>query len=290
MSAIGCAIAAEFAESEATPLLEEEIFGTRDPDRIAARVDRFCSRHLGSPIASYEFFATSVMSVHGVRLADGRRVVVKVARPSLDGSVLSAVQVIQRHLSCRRFPCPRPLLGPTPLEAGVGVVEELLERGTRADAHDAGIRATMAQALARIVALCRGFRTLEGLPPSPLASPAASQLWPEPHDRRFDFPATAGGAEWIDELSAEARARLSAGRGEIVLAHTDWRAEHVRFDGAQIVAAYDWQSLAVGREPALVGLAAHAFTADWALPQAHRLPALEEARGFVSDYEAARGA
>jgi hypothetical protein len=76
----------------------------------------------------------------------------------------------------------------------------------------------------------------------------------------------------------------------IVVAHSDWRAEHLRFEDEEIVAAYDWQSLAVGREPALVGAAAHAFTADWGLPQARRLPTLDESRAFVADYEAARRA
>ena len=148
----------------------------------------------------------------------------------------------------------------------------------------------MARALARMVELCRGFRALPGLGPGLLTAPAAGQLWPEPHDRRFDFAGTAAGAEWIDELAAQARLRLGADCGEIVVAHSDWRAEHVRFEGEEIVAAYDWQSLAVGREPALVGAAAHAFTADWAIPQARRLPTLDEFRAFVGDYEAARGA
>jgi hypothetical protein len=71
--------------------------------------------------------------------------------------------------------------------------------------------------------------------------------------------------------------------------HSDWRAEHLRFDGAAIVAAYDWQSLAVGRETELLGVASHAFTADWGIAQRRRLPTLDEARAFVGDYEAARG-
>jgi hypothetical protein len=141
-----------------------------------------------------------------------------------------------------------------------------------------------------VVELCRGSRALPGLRPSLLASPAAGELWPEPHDRRFDFTRSAAGAAWIDELAAQACARLAASCGELVVTHSDLRAEHVRFDGEEIVAAYDWQSLAVGREPALVGAAAHTFTADWGIPQARRLPSLDESRAFVADYEAGRGA
>jgi len=101
---------------------------------------------------------------------------------------------------------------------------------------------------------------------------------------------TAAGAEWIDELAAQARMRLVANSGEIVVAHSDWRTEHLRFADERIVAAYDWQSLAVGPETALLGATAHAFTADWGTARARRLPTLEESRAFVVDYESARGA
>ena len=101
---------------------------------------RFCWRALGSSIERYEWFATSVMSVHGLRLGDGRRVVVKIRRRSLGQRFLAAVQVVQAHLAAHRFPCPRPLLGPTAVEAGVAVVEELLVRGLRASGHDPQIR------------------------------------------------------------------------------------------------------------------------------------------------------
>ena len=283
-------IAAEFGGWDGPRYLEEEVFGTGDPDRIAICVDRFCSRALGSSIERYEFFATSVMSVHGVRLVDGRRVVVKVGRRSLGVPFLSAVHIVQARLAAGAFACPRPLLGPTAVEAGIAVVEQLLDDGERACAHDARIRRALAHGLAQIVELCRGYRTLVGLGPSLLASPVAGELWPQPHDRRFDFAGTAAGAAWIDELAARARVRLAASAGEIVVAHSDWRAAHVRFEGEEIVAVYDWQSLALGREPALVGAAAHAFTADWGISQARRLPTLEESRAFVADYEAARGA
>lgn len=282
-------IAAEYADWECPQYLEEEIFGTGDPDRIATGVDRFCLRALGSSIERYELFATSVMSVHGVRLDDGRRAVVKIGRRSVGATFLSAVQVAQAQLAAQGFPCPRPLLGPTPVGAGIAVVEELLDRGVRRCAHDPAIRAALAHALARQVELCHRFRALAGLGPSLLTSPPAGELWPQPHDCRFDFDGTAAGAAWIDELATRARMGLADSLGEIVVAHSDWRAEHVRFDGEQIVATYDWQSLAVGREPVLLGTAAHAFTADWGIVQARRLPTLDEARAFVADYETARG-
>lgn len=74
----------------------------------------------------------------------------------------------------------------------------------------------------------------------------------------------------------------------MVVAHADWRAEHVRLDSGVIVATYDWQALAVGSEPALLGQIGHGFTADWSGHQDRRTPTLEEFGAFVTDYEAAR--
>ena len=147
----------------------------------------------------------------------------------------------------------------------------------------------MAFTLASQVDLSRCFVSLQGLRPSLLASPGADQLWPEPHEARFDFVASARGAEWIDELASAARQRLANSSGKLVVAHADWRAEHVRFDHGEIVASYDWQSLAVGSEPALLGQIGHGFTADWSIDQERRTPTLEEFREFITDYEAARG-
>ena len=106
---------------------------------------------------------------------------------------------------------------------------------------------------------------------------------------RFDFGASARGAEWIDDLATAARERLADTVGEIVVAHSDWRAEHVRFARHKIVATYDWQSLAVGSEPVLLGQIGHGFTADWNIDQARRTPTIEEFRAFITDYESARG-
>lgn len=275
---------------DATPLLlEVQIFGTEDSDLVAARIDRFCTNELGVGIERYEFFASSQMSVHGVRLADGRRVVVKAGPASVGEELLAAVQRVQSHLVNHGFPAPRPLLGPRHLGYGVAIVEELLDGGARADPHEPPVRLAIATGLARLVELARPLLTPPGLPANALVSPARIALWPEPHDPRFDFSATAAGAEWIDELATAARQRLVGEWGELVVAHSDWRAEHLRFAQGEIVASYDYQSLCVGPEPVLVGIVGHAFTADWGIEQARRTPMLDEYRAFVAAYEQARG-
>jgi len=283
---LGSAIATVLAGWDSEPLLERDVFATTDPQRIATQVDRFCRERLGAGAAAYEFFATSVGSVHGVRLGDGRRLVVKVYRRGLDKGHLAAVQRVQARLADGGFPAPHPVLAPTPLACGMAIVETLLDRGEWADAHDPAVRRIVAAGLAQLV---ERSRPLVGMPGLVSWREAYDRLWRQPHDRRFNFPATAQGAEWIDRLAAEARRRLNGDvTSDRIIGHGDWRVEHLRFADGALSAVYDWDSLAVGPEPVFVGAAAHAFTADWSIEGHPCIPTVEESLAFLEDYEAAR--
>ena len=146
----------------------------------------------------------------------------------------------------------------------------------------------MARELARLVALCRELRDVDGLRENTMATGPAD-LWPRPHDGRFDFAATTPGAEWLDEVARRARAARDRDAGDVVVGHTDWRVQDLRFAGGELTAVYDWDSLAIQREPVLAGGVAHLFAADWEAGDV-RLPTLGEALGFIADYEAGRGA
>jgi hypothetical protein len=104
----------------------------------------------------------------------------------------------------------------------------------------------------------------------------------------FNFEATAAGAEWIDAIATEALARLSTPVGELVVGHTDWSVKDFRFRDNKISAIYDWDSLAVDREPVIVGQAATHFTMTWRTP-VRVTPDAVEVAAFVTDYEEARG-
>jgi len=267
--------------------LERELFATVEPAAIAAAVGDFCRAHLGAGVSGYAFFATSVGSVHGVVLEDGRRAVVKVHRADADHVHLDAVQQVQAQLAAAAFPSPRPLLGPTPLARGLATAETLLDEGSWADPHDPATRWTMAATLAALTESCRPLAAIEGLGS---LREGARRLWGRPHDRRFDFPGTSRGAEWIDRLRHAADERLEElALGPNVVGHGDFRAEHLRFKDGRVSAVYDWDSIGFAPEPAAVGQAAHAFTADWSRRGWH-LPTLEESLAFISDYERARGA
>jgi aminoglycoside phosphotransferase (APT) family kinase protein len=71
-----------------------------------------------------------------------------------------------------------------------------------------------------------------------------------------------------------------------VVAHTDWSARNVRLDEAELLAVYDWDSVAVVPESTAVGQAA----ATWCVtsePDGWAFPTLDEIAAFVGEYEAA---
>jgi hypothetical protein len=113
------------------------------------------------------------------------------------------------------------------------------------------------------------------------------EVFPVPHDRRFDL-ARAGG-EWIDAVAREARAVLRRWEGPEVVGHADWRVEHLRYTGGRLCAVHDWDSLVVRPEAALAGALSGAFSVDWTQIERCSLPTPDDAAGFVADYEAARG-
>jgi hypothetical protein len=123
-----------------------------------------------------------------------------------------------------------------------------------------------------------------------LGEPVIDQLWPEPHDLRFDFPGTASGAEWIDDAARAARAPLVATRLADLVGHLDWRVQNLAFAGCTVTAIYDWDSVRLAPEAAVVASAAVIHPIDWRLGLPDPLPTLDQLDGFVADYEAARGA
>jgi hypothetical protein len=147
------------------------------------------------------------------------------------------------------------------------------------------IRRALATSLHAVVEHLSAAESSSTLPPS-LFTSAPSELWPPPHSKLFDFDATRRGAEYIDELAATARSHMVPS-GRRVIGHSDWRAEHVRFQGDTPVVAFDWDSLCGEREPALVGITAHMFCADWSQEDIRQAPTFDEARAFVVDYEEA---
>ncbi len=64
----------------------------------------------------------------------------------------------------------------------------------------------------------------------------------------FNFETTAEGAEWIDEVAAETKRVLDGFHGEVVVGHTDWSVDQMRFEGGEAVSCKGGPSRSHGRE------------------------------------------
>ncbi|HXU68091.1 MAG TPA: phosphotransferase [Polyangia bacterium] len=258
------------------------IWGSREPGTIAAEIARFCRDELAGTVARPLFYETSQGSVAGVELADGRRVVVKAHHPAQDLAGLHESVRVQMHLASRGIYATTVCGGPAPIGRTLATVEAYVTAGVTRDGHDPAVRAELARALFVIVGACRPLVAGSSLPPHYFAQ-AYAGLWPD----GSDFASGSREAERIDDLARAARARMEP-TGELVIGHGDWRVQQVLFDGGRVVAAHDWISLCKEREPALVGFTAFAFCVDWSRTPVP-VSTLDDARGFVADYEAARG-
>jgi hypothetical protein len=275
-----------------SPLVELDCFGTGNAERIAAIINEFCRAHLGSNIRGYFFYRASIGSTHGIQLENGREVVIKVRLPpdtntdlSLDWKLLDVICAVMAWLAGRSYPCPKPILGPTPIAKSLATVEEYLGCGERGNGFEPACRKIIAAGFAELIEALQSFK---GDVSRLKHFQRGDSLYPQPHSKLFDFAKTANGAEWIDEFAQRAR-QAEADDGKPVLGHADWRVEHLRFQDGQIVATYDWDSLAFRPETELVGVSAYGFTADWTLEGVRRIPTADDIRSYVADYEEARG-
>jgi hypothetical protein len=266
--------------------LERVLLGTDAPGEIVALLDGFCVAELEGPLQTIVFYRRGVGAVFGVVLRDGRHVVVKVHRLELIPEGLDGVRRVQERLADLGLPAPRPLGRPITLGLGIASAEEMLTAGRILDAHDADVRRLLADGLARFVAAATPMAESALLP---LAHPfdlPPGELWPPAHDLRFDLRVPGG--EWIDEIGKAARAALEEPAGPTVIGHTDWRVENLRFD-TDLAAIFDWDSVKLCPEPALVGANAAAFTGNWSDDDVDPYPSVEEIAAFIADYEMSRG-
>lgn len=275
-----------------TPYVELDIFATDQAVQIVDIIDTFCSTHLGTRLAGYLFYGASVGSTHGVRLVDGREIVIKARPPAQvnpnlkhERQNLETICQVMKWLRTRDYPCPPVLLGPTPIGEGLATVEEYFAPGEYGDAFVPTCRKTIASGFAELIALLRPY---DGEVRSLRHFQRGAGLYPQPHGKIFNFATTSAGAEWIDDFAYRAR-QAEKHDGERVLGHADWKVEHLRFQDGRIVAVYDWDSVAFRRETELVGGSAHGFTADWTRENVRRIPTAEDIHAYIADYEHARG-
>lgn len=249
-------------------------------------LDAWCRAWLGAPVQDELFRVAHLSTVVGLRLFDGFEVVVKVRRPAVR---LDACHRVRVALHEAGFPCPRPVLGPTPLRNWAATVEAYLPGG---DPYPPTGRAAapFADALASMIRLAPDAAGLEhALAPKPPWNAwdhDGDGLWPRPDDWDGDLDAV-GGPPWIDQAADAARRRLAARRGgaTTVVGHGDWHTDNLRWEDGRLHAVHDWDSVIADREPVVVGFAAAVFAGSTPGDE----PTVAESESFVAAYQAARG-
>ncbi len=267
---------------------ERAIYGDISAAELLAALNSYAYSRLGSGVAEILFRAGRIDAVCGVRLDDGRDVVIKAHRAPVDLEARSAAVEAQHLLVAAGFPCPAPLSGPDLMKDLVLSAESLVPDGSPADAREPVIRQAIAIGLARHIDL---LRVRPELGPAAGPGPAWCRYqdgpWPVPHDTIFDFCHTPPGYRWLDDFARQAAELvLQAGtHGETVVGHADWYGGNLQFEGGRIVASFDWE-LVSGSESVIAGFTAGAYTAS--STSGGGMPGPGEVVAFLQDFEQAR--
>jgi Phosphotransferase enzyme family len=239
--------------------------------------------HLGSPPAGEIFRSGFLSAVIGLRLADGREIVVKV-RP--DSPRIAACVEVQRRVFQAGYPCPEPLTGAAPLGGDLATAEAYVPGGAMLPSAD-HVAQSFAEAFAWLIRLAPRPAEVPGLDPAPSWAAwnhAGDGLWPPTEDSDVNLNEVAG-PRWIDEAGRRARDRLRAGRSEAVIGHCDWLAGNLRWSGDELLVVHDWDSMTADSEAVLAGFAAALYPAV----SADQPATVEDTERFLVAYGHARG-
>jgi hypothetical protein len=253
------------------------------PRPAVAGLSSWCLRYLGATPTTQLFEKTHLSSVIGLRLSDGREVVVK-ARPPLDR--IESCQRLHRHLYDRGYPCAEPLVAPAPLGDLIATAERIVPEGETM-AESAVRPRLFAEALHRLVASASTFEAPFDLSPTPPWvgwNHGGAALWPTADDRDDDLNALTEPA-WLDDMGRRLRERLLADSGQKVIGHGDWWQPNIWWRDGGLFCVHDWDSLVYLSEAAIAGAASSSFSViDWGATT------VEESEAFLDAYAAARAA
>ncbi|MEV6642523.1 hypothetical protein [Amycolatopsis sp. NPDC051371] len=241
----------------------------------------WCAEHLGSVPGEVQFERTSLSAVVGLRLADGREVVVK-ARAD-DGRAASCVAA-QARLAQRGFPCARPLTAVVAVGTLAVHAEESRPGGVVLRGDSPAVAERCAAVFAWLMAELAGVDVAPPLPNPRWArwDHRDPGLWPAIGflDERDQSVVPAH----VVEAAGRARARLLATDLPCVLGHADFEAQNLRWHD-DVWAVHDWDSLAWQPEAALAGAASGAFASD----SPPTLAPIGSSAAFLTAYQDLRG-
>jgi hypothetical protein len=219
------------------------------------------------------FVLSHLSEVVGVRLADGRAVVVKRRRDE-SGRTRPCVRT-QRFLAEEGFPCPLPLTDVI-FDAGFAAHAEEFVAGGEVETDEGPAAARRSAAL--LADLVGRLTALSVEPPLPNPEWVRWESLPE-RQAQAKTPA------WLEDASRRVRTKLAGCDLPPVLGHVDWEAQNMRWLHDDPLAVHDWDSLAWLPEAALVGTAAGVF-ASYGEPT---LAPVESSEAFLDAYASARG-
>jgi Ser/Thr protein kinase RdoA (MazF antagonist) len=237
-------------------------------------VDGWCRTILGAEPLEVIFRVSQLSEVVGVRLTDGREVVVKrrVDEAGRAGRCVAA----QTLLAEQGFPCPMPLTDVIVSE-GFAVHAERFVPGGELETEDTPKAAARSGRL--LADLVRRLAALDLAPPLPNPEWVRWDAMPE-REAVKAVPA------WIEDTIRRVQAKLAGCDLPPVLGHVDWEAQNMRWRDGKPHAVHDWDALAWLPEAAIAGSAAGIFSIHG---KEARLAPLESSEAFLQAYESERG-
>jgi hypothetical protein len=248
-----------------------------------AAVDRWCERWLSATPIGVIFASGHLSDVIGLRLADGREVVMKV-RPNTP-RIAGCVEV-QRHLWESGFPCPMPLAGPSGFEGRMATAEAYVPGGVQLE-RDAESPVAFAEVLWQLIDGCRHLVVDDRLhPPPPWVAWDHDEagIWPLGDDGKRDLNARPG-PRWLDEIGERTRTILNACTAPLVIGHVDWESQNIRWKNGRALVVHDWDSAASRPEATVAGAASAVFTRT----DVQSSSSIDESERFLDAYQRARG-
>jgi Phosphotransferase enzyme family len=243
----------------------------------------WCAQWLGATPTQMLFESAHLSIVVGLRLTDGREVVVK-ARPPADR--IHGCVSVQRHLWAAGFPCPEPLAGPTPLGTVTATAEAFVPGGMSLEPGPDSPR-LFAEALAALIRLAPPVASVPTLAPPPAWvwwDHDQAGTWPLPDDRDTDLNTHVEPA-WLEEVGRRVRRRMAQCQASPVVGHADWEEPNLRWIDRHLHVVHDWDSIVSRPEAAIAGVAAAVFPGLGGPGTA----TLEDTAAFLRAYEQASG-
>lgn len=264
------------SEGEVSPASAADLPGWLGP---------WCDQHLGATPVRALLQTGHLSAVYGLRLSDGRDIVVKARRDS-PGRVAVCVAA-QAALAGGGFRCPAPLTAVSTADRDLAVhAEEWLPGGDLLRGDDPDVARCYAAVFADLMTRLGAVRV-----PPPLPSPhwlgwdhPGTGPWPPIRVLDQRDQSVVPGFVVTTAIRATRRLRRS-GQLPRVLGHADFEAQNVRWNEHELVVVYDWDSLAWMPEAVLAGSASGVF----ASAEVPTLAPLESSAAFIETYQMTRG-